>query len=353
MLTPGDHVRRIAPLRDRPEYNHALEQRNRLENTLVPWLSSRRGVPFVALVHTYLVHDYQPEPELAARFTKSLPPTPLRLTGPIPHRELLSEKKLKELGHGDDRFEFVGAGDHEFTPARDLPWIEATYDATVAQADRDVGRVLAMLDQLGLSKSTIVVVSADHGEEMLEHGDLGHARSLFDEILRVPLIVRVPGVEPRVVDEPVESIDVAPTLLARLGLPVDPRMDGADLLAPKWEPRAISIHEGVEFSDPKLAGRTLRCARARSAKLVVVAEHKIERPLDPTQSALGQLQAQGYFQHTVDLGGDRSPVTGLFDLAADPREQVDLSDATARTPTLESKAQALFAALARATESGR
>src|SRR5262249_33561583 len=146
--------------------------------------------------------------------------------------------------HPDERIEFVGDGEHRFMPKRDLPWVEALYDATVAQADRDVGTILASLEELGLTKNTIVVVTSDHGEEMLEHGDLGHARTLFDETRRVPLVMGTPGAAPRATDEPVESIDLAPTLLARMGLPVDPRMRGADLLAPGFEPRDVTIHEG-------------------------------------------------------------------------------------------------------------
>ncbi len=343
LLTPGDRLRRIAPLRDRAGYNRALAAANRLDRTALPWLRDHRGVPFVLLLHTYLVHNYQPEPELAAEFTRTLPPTPFKLTGPIAYRKLLNDGWRLGPGLGDDRFEFVGDGAHEFTPERDLPWVEELYDATVAQADRDVGRILAELDALGLTEKTIVVVTSDHGEEFLEHGDLSHARTLFDEILRVPLLIRVPGAAPRAVAEPVELIDLAPTLLARMGLPVDRRMRGADLLASDWEPRAVTVHEGVEGGaahDGATEPKTLRAARSRGCKLVVLS--RAQRPADGAQSldVLAQLRALGYVGGGVAAGG-------FFDLESDPGEQKDLAAGDALTPAQRSRLQQLWQELER------
>jgi arylsulfatase A-like enzyme len=340
LLSPHDRLRRTAPLRDRPDYNRAIAAANRLDASVVPWLRANRGRPFVLFLHTYLCHDYQPEPALAGPFTRGLPPTPLKLTGPIPYRGLLTEEWKRGDGRGDDRFDFEGEGERRFVPERDLPWAEALYDATVAQADRDVGRLLSELDALGLAESTIVVVTADHGEEFLEHGDLGHARTLFDEILRVPLLIRAPGIAPRVVDDPVELIDVAPTLLARMGLPADPRMRGADLLAESFEPRAITIHEGVEGGSARAGAHLLRAARSRGSKLVVFAprEHVVASTVG--MDVLEQLRALGYV-------GGAAGEAGFFDLREDPAERVDLAAGGSGTlpPAQASRLQALLEAL--------
>ena len=341
LLTPGDHLRDIAPLRDRPDYNRAIAADNRLDRTLLPWLELHRGAPFLALLHTYLIHNYQPEPALLAALTKGLLPTPLRITGPIRYRAKLDEKELKGAVDASDGFRFEGPGEHRFIPERDLPWIEALYDATVAQADRDVGRVLAALDSLGLRERTIVVVTADHGEEFLEHDDLSHARTLFDEILRVPFLMRVPGVAPRRIDAPVESIDVAPTLLARLGLEADPRMRGADLLAPDFEPRALTFHEGIEAGNatrPDGGRVTLRCARTRSAKFVALLPVKRSAHGELAELSRAQLEALGY------VGGG-VPAGGFFDLEHDPAEQHDLLHEAELTPQQQSRLAALLRAL--------
>lgn len=103
----------------------------------------------------------------------------------------------------------------------------ARYDDEVAEADRQAGRVL---DALGADRaSTIVVVAADHGEAFGEHGEIGHSVFVYDTTLHVPLIVSGPGVAPgRTSNEPVDLIDVAPTVLRWLGVtPFD--ADGVDL----------------------------------------------------------------------------------------------------------------------------
>lgn len=102
------------------------------------------------------------------------------------------------------------------------------YDAEIAEADRQVSRVL---DALGAARaSTLVVVAADHGEAFGEHGEIGHSIFVYDTTLRVPLVMQGPGVpsDGRAVDSQVGLVDLAPTLAALFGLPALGR-DGIDL----------------------------------------------------------------------------------------------------------------------------
>ncbi|RMF24233.1 MAG: hypothetical protein D6760_03775, partial [Deltaproteobacteria bacterium] len=88
------------------------------------------------------------------------------------------------------------------------------YDAAIHRADRFLGRLLARLESKGLRDRTVVVVTADHGEEFREHGGCFHIRSLHREVVEVPLVVRVPGAEPHRVSQVVPaSVAVAPTIL--------------------------------------------------------------------------------------------------------------------------------------------
>ncbi len=120
--------------------------------------------------------------------------------------------------------------------AEDRPEIEALYDAKVREQDDALGAVLSELHTLGLSERTLVVIVADHGEELLDHGFVGHASTslaatLYDEILRIPLIIRVPGGGPRgIVKDQVQQIDVMPTLFDLLGLKSRGAMQGRSLL---------------------------------------------------------------------------------------------------------------------------
>ena len=334
ILTAGDRLRDIAPLQQRPGYNRELATRRRLEHAVFPWLAAHRGTPFLLFLHSYLTHNYQPEPELLAELSRGLAPTPLDLARVVPHLGCDRESGAPLL----DGVPFVAV--------RDLPWLEARYDATVAQADREVGRLLDQLEALGLADQTMVIVTSDHGEEFLEHGDLSHAHSLYDEILRVPLLIHVPGMAPRVVAEPVELIDVAPTVLARLGLPVDPRMRGSDLLDPGHEPRAITLHEGTgAFTRPRSAGtHTQRAARTRDGKLIVAAPLGAVGDAALSATVTAQLNAIGYAEGGSELAASLD--ARFFDLADDPGERRDLATAE-WTRAQRIRLQALSAALAR------
>jgi len=163
------------------------------------------------------------------------------------------------------------------------------YDAEIAVTDRAIGRVLDRLRSLGLYDSTIVVVTADHGEEFLEHGQLGHTKTLYEELVRVPLIVRVPGIEPAVVDASVALVDVYPTLTKQLGIETPPGLVGRPLPSGPGE-------------DPAAARRSifLETARMRNMRAVVEDHYKL----------------------VLDRESGRA---WLFDLVADPHERVDLS----------------------------
>ncbi len=97
----------------------------------------------------------------------------------------------------------------------DLEHVEALYHGEIRFTDRNIGRVLEHLRASGRLDDTVVAVTADHGDEFFEHGQKGHNKSLYDEVVVVPWILRWPGKVPagRTVTEPVRLIDVAPTLL--------------------------------------------------------------------------------------------------------------------------------------------
>jgi arylsulfatase A-like enzyme len=103
------------------------------------------------------------------------------------------------------------------------------YDTAVRYAFDRVGQILDMLDQAGRLDGALVVIVSNHGQELFEHGGFDHGRTLYEEVLRVPLYVKPPGGArvPRI-DEPVSTLDVVPTLLELLGLPAVPG-DGRSL----------------------------------------------------------------------------------------------------------------------------
>jgi arylsulfatase A-like enzyme len=137
------------------------------------------------------------------------------------------------------------------TPRERLQWIYRSYYGAISQVDDEIGRILKSLDELGLAKNTIVVFSADHGDQLLEHGIMGK-NCFFESSVRVPFIIAWPGtIKPAKHDTLVECIDLLPTLLELAGLP-EPRECQGRSLAPlvtksdrDYEPREAVFSENI------------------------------------------------------------------------------------------------------------
>lgn len=114
------------------------------------------------------------------------------------------------------------------------------YDGEIAYVDAQIGRLLAGLDDQGRLDDTLVVVTADHGESLWEHGEETHGIFLYDATTRVPLIWSHPSLVPgKRVAQTVSSVDILPTALGLLGLSVPPGVDGVDLGAVLTTPVAV------------------------------------------------------------------------------------------------------------------
>jgi arylsulfatase A-like enzyme/Flp pilus assembly protein TadD len=150
----------------------------------IAWLDGNRGRPFFAWLHFYDAHwPYEPKGELARTFAS------------------------------------------------------APYDGEIAYADAQLGRVLDHLRDLGVYENTLIVVTADHGEGLGEHGEPDHGIFAYDSTLHVPLVVRLPGATRRgVVDDTARDIDVMPTILDALGLETPAGVAGTSLLRPAERP---------------------------------------------------------------------------------------------------------------------
>jgi arylsulfatase A-like enzyme len=190
------------------------------------WLAENADVPFFLFVHTYQVHGpYTPPADELARI-----PTPL----PLPPHGVPPAAK--------------GADD------------AVAYTAEVAYTDRVVGTFLDVLERLGLGSSTIVIITADHGEAFGEHGIFGHGIGLWEEEMRIPLLWRAPGrvAAGRRLDTLATLADVVPTVLALLGQPVPPAMQGVSL-APLLDPAVVPRRMGARVIPLEgLAHRGLR-----------------------------------------------------------------------------------------------
>ena len=187
--------------------------------------------------------------------------------------------------------------------------VRRSYDGATLYGDAVLGDIVDSLDANGLTGDTLVVVTSDHGELLGEHDLWGHVHSLYDELLRVPLVMRFPGhiAAASVSGAPVQGIDLVPTLLSAAGVPQGawPSARGLDLTA-TWTPGALVP------------------ARA------TVAEHFTPSMLPTTadQTMAGDLDGlfvrrrgviRGPTKYTVSSGGEER----LFHLAQDPAEEKD------------------------------
>ncbi|HMB69209.1 MAG TPA: sulfatase [bacterium] len=149
------------------------------------------------------------------------------------------------------------------------------YDEEIAWTDRGVRRLLRQLDALGLSDDTIVVFTSDHGEEFLSRGWLGHTNSLYDELMRVPLVVRDPRHAARVEQRPTSVVGVTPTVLELLGVSADAEFQGESFAGgvtggeSDWSDELlleVDFHPDSEQNDDKRA--TLQGLRRDDWKIV-------------------------------------------------------------------------------------
>jgi arylsulfatase A-like enzyme len=122
----------------------------------------------------------------------------------------------------------------------DVAHVIGLYDGEIAFTDELVGRVLTELRDLGLEHETLVVFTADHGEDLLEHNRyFFHSPSMYGSSLRVPLVLALPGVLPggETTDQPASLLDVAPTVLGLLDLKIPPAFQGENLLPGRRVPQ--------------------------------------------------------------------------------------------------------------------
>jgi arylsulfatase A-like enzyme/Flp pilus assembly protein TadD len=244
---------RLTPAYESPLAGAAAPKRNtfsfeerraaRVNEAVFEWLDKTKGEPFFLWVHYYDPHQ---------------PNNP-----PVPYDQLFADRP---------------------------------YDGEIAYTDESLGTLLDRLKRDGLYDRTLVVMAADHGEGMDEHEEMTHSYLLYDSTMHVPLVMRGPGVSPgRRVPGRVRLVDVAPTVLDVLDVPVPADMQGRSL-------------------QPLLSG---------SAGERVERTHYAETLSPRLSQNWGELRAlyEGSWKYV------HGPKPELYDLAADPKELHDLAAA--------------------------
>jgi arylsulfatase A-like enzyme len=231
------------------------------------WLDANAGHPFFLYLHTVDPHSpYKPSPEYRRRFAAGVPQDG---TGTRKWLRRLHERKTP------------------VTPEL-LEHLGALYDAEVASNDESFGALIADLKRRGLWDETLVIFVSDHGEEFHDHGGWEHGKTLYAEMLHVPLLIRVPGMgEGRRVSSVAQHIDLVPTILSTLGLPLPVYLEGRDLL-PLFQDGTAGTKERPVYSYMDVDGHRGASAVTLDRHLIDVrgpapSTHLYDRERDPKQ----------------------------------------------------------------------
>jgi arylsulfatase len=211
----------------------------------------------------------------------------------------------------------------------ELAFLIGRYDAEIRAVDAAIERLVAALGGLAaIDAGRVLAITADHGEEFLEHGALLHSHTLHDELLRVPLVLRGRGIPAGVrIAAQVPLLDVAPTLLTLAGAPME-GLDGRSL-AELWSGDDSAARPAVAIRDAKYVA-----LRAQDAKLVVRTEPYVDPPLGrdlASLRALTRFVADTPARHKI----------GFHRLDADPDERVDRIGSDPRARELHAELEAL------------
>ena len=208
--------------------------------------------------------------------------------------------------------------------------ISDAYDSEIAFCDREVGKLLDHLKEIGEAERTMVVVFSDHGEEFEEHNGLYHNTSVYEQQIHIPLLLYIPGLKGRSVDVPVSLTDLVPTTLSLLGIADQQARHGRDLVPLLLDPSAPS--EGIAYSEffGIKAGR-----RDRDLRTVISGRHKLIRHVQQDLFELYDLGADALERNNL-IGKNSSMETKMRGMLAAWDTRIDSTGSGApvvRTPT--------------------
>jgi arylsulfatase A-like enzyme len=228
-----------------------------ITDAVLPWLEAHRRERFFLYLHSLDLHyPYQARPPFDSRF--------------------------------------VSDGSEGLERDREL------YDAELAYNDREIGRIVARLEELGLYDDTAIFVTADHGEEFGEHGASRHGKTLYQQVLHIPGILKLPESRSRGrrTGALASNIDVAPTLLSVAGIEPPREFQGRSLLDALEGGAAHGARRATaELVAPNVVAYSMRDARYKHIKVLApeAAEmiFDLERDPEETENLLPALTAEG------------------------------------------------------------
>jgi len=263
---------------------------------VLEWIDGMEGTPFFMFAHYFDPHlSYSP---------------------PSPYDRLYFPGYQGRIGNSFNLEGFSRVRDSMFVQLQELEdddWkqILALYDGEIAFTDSAVGALLKGLKDRGLLENTLIVFLSDHGEEFFEHGGFEHGHTLYDELIHVPLIFSLPGILPENVrlERQVRLLDVTPTILDVLDIPVEPHFEGVSLKPLLTGKGAISpVGEDLLPADAAYAEAMMH---STEQKCISVYPWKLVMRMMTEEQAL------------FDLGADPDEMHDLAGLEPEPLARLD------------------------------
>jgi arylsulfatase A-like enzyme len=248
--------------------------------------------PFFLVVHYFDTHEpYRPPVNYVDMIRHESDPDPF------------SRRRRKPGGSG----EHEESGESRLVPSDDEILNDMLlYDGCIRYVDNEIGRILSFIDDAGLEENTFLVVTADHGEAFWEHGIAGHGANVYDEAIRVPLIVHYPEAMAMTgrVEEQVAHVDIMPTILEFLGIEDDHHREGTELRSLIETGRRIRRGDTFLPRSATLCECTVR--RAPGTKCIRTEERKLI--LEPTTSLVELFNLKDDPGETTNLWNTRGEV---------------------------------------------
>lgn len=255
-----------------------------IHDRVTRWLDEERGEPFFLFIHYWDPHGLY------------IPPAPYdRIFDPDYEGKYVYPREPKD-------------STADISP-RDMKHLIALYDGEIRWTDKWIGELVRLLDAKGFLDRTLIILTADHGEQLGERGKIGHGLNLFDELIRVPLILRLPGKVPAGVRvrEQVSLIDIFPTILDVVGVERPPKLMGRSL-APLYQgkpeggnpPPAFSSLFEQAFALRTAGWKVVRGIDVQGAQFYDLVADPLERsPLPATEDGRGR-EALEKLQQYID-----------------------------------------------------
>ncbi len=254
------------------------------------FLGADDGRPVFLFVHTYRTHDPY----------RAVEDTPYRRRVPG-SAEAEEEGEFQALSREMDRIlgkDGIPANGDRDRLAELVYGLKALYRSGARDLDRGFARLREDLEACGLFDAGWVVFTSDHGEAFFEHGELFHEGRVFEEQVRIPLLIHGPGIEPRTVDHAASLVDLAPTIAAMAGIDPHPSWLGTSLLALDRDRTVFAFECGQG------AGRSTVALVDGNRKLIGLEDHAERRLIEPL-AAFDLVQDPGELNDL--LGADEWP----------------------------------------------